>query len=160
MVFLRWDIILRETRSGTTIVALVTNVCIIQNLAGRCRHPPKNNLRPTVAGHETIAPFCHAAVYLHIRTSYYTPLSLHSSLQSLKTHHSSSPSRYCLVFPSPPFSTWIQTISGSTNQVQFKILFRSDSSLQFFPPFSSPGAPALKAGSDEERREFLLLTGN
>ena len=46
MVFLRWDIILRETRSGTTIVALVTNVCIIQNLAGRCRHPPKNNLRP------------------------------------------------------------------------------------------------------------------
>ena len=41
MVFLRWDIILRETRSGTTIVALVTNVCIIQNLAGRCRHPQR-----------------------------------------------------------------------------------------------------------------------
>ena len=44
------------------------------------------NLRPTVAGHETIAPFCHA-VYLHIRTPATThPVSSLQSLQSLSPH--------------------------------------------------------------------------
>ena len=35
------------------------------------------NLRPAVAGHETIAPFCHA-VYLHIRTTQLLPPCLSS----------------------------------------------------------------------------------
>ena len=53
MVF-GWDIILqrRESHSGTTIVALVTNVGIIQNLVGSCRHLERitsqsNNVAPS-----------------------------------------------------------------------------------------------------------------